>query len=115
MTISKKLTGNFLSDVAIGQQAEKELLQHLLDTYKNIEVLEPETNFAAYDFKVSINGVPVTYEVKTDFSSLTTGNIAVETRAGKKLDGIYKVNADYIVYKLWHEGRVYFVEYPTEM
>lgn len=112
--ISSKLTGVFLDDVAIGQVAEKESQKILTSIYKDVEILESETNFPEYDFRLKVNGDNLTYEVKTDFESRYTGNVAIETHKNGKPSGINKIKADYIIYKVWYQHTIYFVMYRRE-
>lgn len=65
--------------------------------------LAPNKQFKDWDVKATFDRVEnpeVTFEVKRDFKSQETWNLALEVRCNNKPSGIYASKADFIVYCL---------------
>jgi len=67
----------------------------------------PDREFKDRDVKLTINWREVTYEVKRDYKSQETGNIALEVRCNNKPSGILASKADFIIFCL-DENEFYF-------
>lgn len=89
---------NFRKDLKVGQQTEKEALEHLAKhlTYDEAEF----NNDKKYDIRVVMGEQVRTYEVKTDLMCGYTGNFALEYECRGKPSGIVTTEADYWIYKL---------------
>lgn len=72
--------------------------------------LAPNKQFKDWDVKATFDreeNPEVTFEIKRDWKSQETWNIALEVRCNNKPSGIYASKADYIVFCL-SEGEFYF-------
>lgn len=97
---------SFVSDLALGQRAEREFAKVLLDT-ENVISLEFSTGKFKYrDIKINTPEWEKTYEIKFDTKAPETGNYVIETRMSWNASGIYASKADYIVYNVKWEWRV---------
>lgn len=83
------------------KKIEKAFVKKMIDMY-DIEKVEfaPDTQFKDWDVKITIWWKEVSYEIKRDFKSQETWNIALEIRCNNKPSGIFASKADYIIYCL---------------
>jgi hypothetical protein len=90
------------------KKIEKAFVKKMLDMY-DIEKVEfaPDTQFKDRDVKLTINWIERTYEVKRDYKSQETWNIALEIKCNWKPSGVFASKADYIIYCL-SEDEFYF-------
>lgn len=90
------------------KKIEKEFVKKMLDMY-DIEKVEfaPDTQFKDRDVKLTINWIERTYEVKRDYKSKETWNIALEIKCNWKPSGIFASKADFIIYCL-NENEFYW-------
>lgn len=90
------------------KKIEKAFVKKMLDMY-DIEKVEfaPDIQFKDWDVKLTINWIEKTYEVKRDYKSQETWNIALEIKCNWKPSGIFASKADYIIYCL-SEDEFYF-------
>lgn len=90
------------------KKIEKSFVKKMLDMY-DVEKVEfaPDTQFKDRDIKLTINWIERTYEVKRDYKSQETWNIALEIKCNWKPSGIFASKADYIIYCL-SEDEFYF-------
>ena len=90
------------------KKIEKAFVKKMLDMY-DIEKVEfaPDIQFKDRDIKLTINWIERTYEVKRDYKSQETWNIALEIKCNWKPSGIFASKADYIIYCL-SEDEFYF-------
>ena len=90
------------------KKIEKAFVKKMLDMY-DVEKVEfaPDIQFKDWDVKLTINWIERTYEVKRDYKSQETGNIALEIKCNWKPSGIFASKADYIIYCL-SEDEFYF-------
>ena len=90
------------------KKIEKAFVKKMLDMY-DVEKVEfaPDTQFKDRDVKLTINWIERTYEVKRDYKSQETWNIALEIKCNWKPSGIFASKADYIIYCL-SEDEFYF-------
>ena len=90
------------------KKIEKEFVKKMLDMY-DVEKVEfaPDTQFKDWDVKLTIWGKEVLYEVKRDYKSQETLNIALEIKCNWKPSGIFASKADFIIYCL-NENEFYF-------
>jgi hypothetical protein len=90
------------------KKIEKAFVKKMLDMY-DIEKVEfaPDTQFKDRDVKLTINWVERTYEIKRDFKSQETWNIALEIKCNWKPSGIFASKADFIIYCL-NENEFYW-------
>ena len=81
-------------------EVERKFAATMLAKYPQIEKVEfaPDMPFKDRDVKLTINWVERTYEVKRDYKSQETWNIALEIRCNNKPSGIFASKADYIIY-----------------
>ena len=72
--------------------------------------LAPNRQFKDWDVKATFDRVEnpdVTFEIKRDWKSQETWNLALEVRCNNKPSGIYASKADYIVYCLGNDEFYY--------
>lgn len=83
-------------------EVERKFVATMLTKYPQIEKVEfaPDMPFKDRDVKLTINWTEKTYEVKRDYKSQETWNIALEIRCNNKPSGIFASKADYIIYCL---------------
>ena len=92
----------FKEDLKEWRNVELEFARELIDQkLKNLE-LAPDRKFTDRDLKITTNDDrKISYEIKHDIVSETTGNVWFEFYCNKEPSGIYASKADIIVYKLW--------------
>ena len=90
------------------KKIEKAFVKKMLDMY-DIEEIEfaPDIQFKDWDVKLTIWGKEVYYEIKRDFKSQETWNIALEIKCNWKPSGIFASKADFIIYCL-NENEFYW-------
>ena len=90
------------------KKIEKAFVKKMLDMY-DIEKVEfaPDTQFKDWDVKLTIWWKDVYYEIKRDFKSQETWNIALEIKCNWKPSGIFASKADFIIYCL-NENEFYW-------
>ena len=90
------------------KKIEKAFVKKMLDMY-DIEKVEfaPDIQFKDWDVKLTINWIERTYEVKRDYKSQETWNIALEIKCNWKPSGIFASKADFIIYCL-NENEFYW-------
>ena len=83
-------------------EVERKFVATMLAKYPQIEKVEfaPDMPFKDRDVKLTINWIERTYEVKRDYKSQETWNIALEIKCNNKPSGIFASKADYIIYCL---------------
>ena len=93
---------DFKTTLEWGRKIERAFAKKMIERYPQIEKIEfaPDTQFKDWDVKLTIWGREITYEVKRDFKSQETGNIALEIKCNWKPSGIFASKADYIIYCL---------------
>lgn len=91
------------------KEVERKFVATMLAKYPQIEKVEfaPDMPFKDRDVKLTINWIERTYEVKRDYKSQETWNIALEIRCNNKPSGIFASKADYIIYCL-NENEFYW-------
>lgn len=91
------------------KKIEREFAKIMIDTYSNIEKVEfaPDTQFKDWDVKITVGWIERTYEIKRDFKSQETWNIALEIKCNWKPSGIFASKADFIIYCL-NENEFYW-------
>ena len=84
------------------KKIEKEFAKIMIDRYSNIEKVEfaPDTQFKDWDVKITVGWIERTYEIKRDFKSQETWNIALEIKCNWKPSWIFASKADFIIYCL---------------
>lgn len=90
------------------KEVERAFVKKMLDTYSNIEKVEfaPDKQFKDWDVKITFYWkyfedtmhIERTYEIKRDFKSQETWNIALEIKCNWKPSGIFASKADFIIY-----------------
>ena len=90
------------------KKIEKAFVKKMIDMY-DVEKIEfaPDVPFKDRDVKLTIWWKEVSYEIKRDFKSQETWNIALEIRCNWKPSGIFASKADYIIYCL-NDNEFYF-------
>jgi hypothetical protein len=91
---------DFYSDLAVAEKTESEIGRYLESNYK-IKVLE-YNNDKRYDLLVRNHRseVPFRIEIKEDFMSHSTGNIAIEFESRGKASGISVTESEIYIYKV---------------
>lgn len=91
------------------KKIEREFAKIMIDRYSNIEKVEfaPDKQFKDWDVKITIGWIDRTYEIKRDFKSQETWNIALEIKCNWKPSGIFASKADFIIYCL-NENEFYW-------
>lgn len=91
------------------KKIEKEFAKIMIDRYSNIEKVEfaPDMQFKDWDVKITVGWIERTYEIKRDFKSQETWNIALEIKCNWKPSGIFASKADFIIYCL-NENEFYW-------
>lgn len=84
------------------RKTERLFAAKMLSKYPNIDKVEfaPNEQFKDWDVKITIWGKEITYEIKRDYKSQETGNIALEIGCNSNPSGIFASKADYIIYCL---------------
>lgn len=84
------------------KKIEREFAKIMIDRYADIEKVEfaPDTQFKDWDVKITVGWIERTYEIKRDFKSQETWNIALEIKCNWKPSGIFASKADFIIYCL---------------
>lgn len=96
---------DFHSDLAVATKTEREVGEFLESKY-NLKVLE-HNNDNRYDLLVeNQTGYRIGIEIKEDFMSHSTGNIAIEYHSRGKPSGISVTQAEIYIYKVvYPDGR----------
>ena len=84
------------------KKIEREFAKRMIDRYTDVEKVEfaPDTQFKDWDVKITVGWIERTYEVKRDYKSQETWNIALEIKCNWKPSGIFASKADFIIYCL---------------
>ena len=84
------------------KKIEREFAKIMIDRYTDVEKVEfaPDTQFKDWDVKITVGWIERTYEIKRDFKSQETWNIALEIKCNWKPSGIFASKADFIIYCL---------------
>ena len=100
---------DFKTTLEWGKKIERAFVCKMLSKCQDIEKVEfaPDTQFKDWDVKLTIWGKEVTYEVKRDFKSQETWNIALEIKCNWEPSWIFASKADYIIY-CFNEEEFYF-------
>lgn len=99
---------DFNTTLEWGKKIERLFAAKMLAKYP-VEKIEfaPDEEFKDWDVKITIAWLDKTYEVKRDFKSQETWNIALEIKCNWKPSGIFASKADYIIYCL-NDDEFYF-------
>ncbi len=91
------------------KKIEREFAKIMIDRYSNIDKVEfaPDIQFKDWDVKITVGWIERTYEIKRDFKSQETWNIALEIKCNWKPSGIFASKADFIIYCL-NENEFYW-------
>lgn len=91
------------------KKIEREFAKIMIDKYTDVEKVEfaPDTQFKDWDVKITVGWIERTYEIKRDFKSQETWNIALEIKCNWKPSGIFASKADFIIYCL-NENEFYW-------
>jgi len=93
--IYKYMHYNFEKDLKDGEKYEKLFGQYL--EKKGYKIEYSEGNFKDFDILAQKDKDMITYEIKKDFITATTGNLAVEYKCNGKLSGLAATKAEYYV------------------
>ena len=104
---------DFNKDLLNSRQAIKEVVD-LLEKRYNAEILEIRDDYK-YDIRARIKGKEVTFEIKEDFMTGDTGNVAVEFSCRGKPSGIENTESVFYIYKLHRPDGIQFVLHPTKI
>lgn len=91
------------------KKIEREFAKIMIDRYNDIEKVEfaPDMQFKDWDVKITVGWIERTYEIKRDFKSQETWNIALEIKCNWKPSWIFASKADFIIYCL-NENEFYW-------
>jgi len=89
---------NFKEDFPVALETEKEVA-NILEKLYNVEIIRFE-NTIKYDILARSKGKDFKFEVKEDFMTWKTGNVALEFECRGKPSGIQISEADYYIYKI---------------
>lgn len=91
------------------KKIEREFAKIMIDRYTDVEKVEfaPDTQFKDWDVKITVGWIERTYEIKRDFKSQETWNIALEIKCNWEPSGIFASKADFIIYCL-NENEFYW-------
>lgn len=90
------------------KKVERLFAAKMLARYPDIEKVEfSEWEFKDRDVKITKGWESKTYELKRDYKSQETGNIALEIKCNGKPSGIFASKADFIIYCL-NDDEFYF-------
>lgn len=91
------------------KKIEREFAKIMIDRYTDVEKVEfaPDTQFKDWDVKITVGWIERTYEVKRDYKSQETWNIALEIKCNWKPSWIFASKADFIIYCL-NENEFYW-------
>ena len=100
---------DFKTTLEWGKKIERAFVCKMLSKYPEIEKVEfaPDTQFKDWDVKITVGWIERTYEIKRDFKSQETWNIALEIKCNWKPSGIFASKADFIIYCL-NENEFYW-------
>lgn len=107
----------FITDLAVGKEAEEQLVQTLSSTYPHFSDFQYNTStdlqqLKKYDFTFTGNTGSYSVEVKHDVKSSTTGNFAFEYLYKNKPSGINSTEADFFAIK---SGDQFYVFKTSEL
>lgn len=97
---------NFNKDLPVAIETEKEVAQILAKIY-DADILKFEHS-NKYDILAKIKGNDYKFEVKEDFMSWKTGNVALEFECRGNPSGINSTEADFYVYKIHGKNGIHF-------
>jgi hypothetical protein len=91
-----------LRDLAIGREAENEVVEHLKSLNLTVELNSDKGKLLYYDIVASADADRFTFEVKNDVMSYKTGNVAIEYYNSKsnKPSGVMASQSDFWVHKI---------------
>lgn len=101
---------SFQTDLSKGEQGESLVISYLVG--KGAKLVSRNST-KDWDFIVNKDGVPISYEVKTDFyctKNRDTGNFFIEITSRGKPSGITTSKADWMVFFMANLGKCYFIK-----
>jgi hypothetical protein len=102
---------DFKKDLPVAKETEKEVAQILINAY-SANILKFE-HTSEYDILARIKDTDYKFEVKEDFMSWKTGNVALEFECRGKPSGIQTSEADFYVYKIHGTNGIHFYLFRT--
>jgi hypothetical protein len=102
---------DFKKDLPVAKETEKEVAQILAKVY-DANILKFE-HTSEYDILARIKDNDYKFEVKEDFMSWKTGNVALEFECRGKPSGIQTSEADFYVYKIHGANGTHFYLFKT--
>jgi hypothetical protein len=102
---------DFNKDLPAAVETEKEVAQILAKVY-DAKILKFE-NSNKYDILTMIKGKEYKFEIKEDFMTCKTGNVALEFGCRGKPSGIQTSEADFYVYKIHGANGIHFYLFKT--
>lgn len=103
---------DFVKDLSLATTTQTEVADILQDVY-GFEILGFD-NTNKYDILAKYKRREYTFEVKEDFMSEDTGNVALEFSCRGKPSGIETSRADFYIYKLHRKNGVEFVLHTSK-
>lgn len=99
---------NFKRDLETAKVTEEEYAAILASKYA-IEIREVGNTTYEYDIKAFDGVKELLFEIKEDFMSGDTGNVAVEFSCRGKPSGIETTKSDFYVYKIHRPGKIVYL------
>ena len=103
---------NFNEDLPVAVETEKDVAQILAKIYEARILKFEHSN--KYDILARIKGNDYTFEVKEDFMTCKTGNVALEFECRGKPSGIQTSQADFYVYKIHGKNGIHYYLFKKE-
>ncbi len=98
---------SFVSSKWAGDVCENLVAQYLISLDDTVSVEKAQWKFYDWDLKRTTKDKEETYEIKSDRKSEYTNNFCIEFMNTKhnELSGIFRSQADYVVYYAWKKWR----------
>jgi len=103
----------FSDDLPVAIETEKDVAQILAKIY-DARILKFEHS-NKYDILAIIKGSKYTFEVKEDFMSWKTGNVALEFECRGKPSGIQTSEANFYIYKIHGKNGIHYYLFKTNV
>jgi hypothetical protein len=103
---------DFNMDLPVAIETEKEVAQIMAKIY-DARILRFE-NSNKYDILARIKGKEYKFEIKEDFMTCKTGNVALEFECRGSPSGIHTTEADFYIYKIHGKNGIHFYLFKIE-
>jgi len=103
---------NFSKDLPVAKKTEQEVAELLKTLYK--AEITKFCNSSKFDILAKIEEKEYSFEVKEDFMSWKTGNVALEFECRGKPSGILTSEANFYIYKIHGKNGIHFYLFKTK-